>query len=177
MLIDGGGPLGPYRGEFDYGEDVVSPYLWSRGLDRLDVVVLTHAHGDHLSGLPRIIQNLRQEGKLPTYLHETLPPAQQAQPQDAPANKTVTAEQAYDANVQLMRQDLRSKRKQLVAANLPLTDTEVTKFWPLYDKYIAETGRKSDLLIGRKILPRKAQQRVFVPRALDSGDRLPVQRA
>jgi len=70
--------------------------------------------------------------------------AQQAQPQDAPANKTVTAEQAYDANVQLMRQDLRSKRKQLVAANLPLTDTEVTKFWPLYDKYIAETVKVND---------------------------------
>src|SRR5215510_7832125 len=30
MLIDGGGALGPLRGEFDYGEDVVSPYLWLR---------------------------------------------------------------------------------------------------------------------------------------------------
>ena len=59
MLIDGGGPIGPYRGEFDYGEDVVSPYLWSRGLDRVDVIVLTHAHGDHISGLPRVIQNFQ----------------------------------------------------------------------------------------------------------------------
>jgi len=32
----------------------------------------------------------------------------------------------------LLRKDLRSKRKQLIAANLKLTDTEATKFWPVY---------------------------------------------
>ncbi|HEX3155244.1 MAG TPA: ComEC/Rec2 family competence protein, partial [Candidatus Angelobacter sp.] len=51
MLIDGGGSIGPVRSEFDFGEDVVAPYLWSRGLDHLDVVALTHAHGDHIGGL------------------------------------------------------------------------------------------------------------------------------
>lgn len=59
MLIDGGGSTIPVLSEFDYGEDVVAPYLWSRGLERLDVVVLTHAHADHLSGLPRIIDDFR----------------------------------------------------------------------------------------------------------------------
>src|SRR5262249_1776085 len=29
MLVDGGGSIGPVRGEVDFGEDVVSPYLWS----------------------------------------------------------------------------------------------------------------------------------------------------
>ncbi len=57
MLIDAGGSLGPLRSEFDYGEDVVSPYLWSRGIYHLDVVVLTHAHGDHIGGLARIVEN------------------------------------------------------------------------------------------------------------------------
>ena len=57
MLIDGGGSIGPVRSEFDFGEDVVAPYLWSRGLDHLDVIALTHAHGDHIGGLPRIIEN------------------------------------------------------------------------------------------------------------------------
>src|SRR5260370_6691499 len=46
LLVDGGGALGPVRGEFDFGEDVVSPYLWWRGLERLGGVALTHAHGD-----------------------------------------------------------------------------------------------------------------------------------
>jgi len=57
MLIDGGGSIGPVRSEFDFGEDVVAPYLWSRGLEHLNVVALTHAHGDHIGGLPRIIED------------------------------------------------------------------------------------------------------------------------
>jgi hypothetical protein len=35
-----------------------------------------------------------------------------------------------DQNVQLL-QDIRSQKKQLIAANLKLTDTEATKFWPV----------------------------------------------
>lgn len=43
-----------------------------------------------------------------------------------------------DQDLQLLRKDLRSKRKQLIAANLKLTDDEATKFWPIYDQYIGE---------------------------------------
>lgn len=57
MLIDGGGSTSQIPSEFDFGEDVVAPYLWSRGLQNLDVVVLTHAHQDHLGGLPSILQD------------------------------------------------------------------------------------------------------------------------
>jgi hypothetical protein len=56
----------------------------------------------------------------------------------------VTAEQVNDANVQLMRQDIRAERKKIVAANMPLTETEATKFWPLYDRYISETIKVND---------------------------------
>lgn len=62
MLIDGGGIsgsewVGGYRSGTDIGEEVVSPYLWSRGLKRLDVVVLTHADHDHLDGLYSVLEN------------------------------------------------------------------------------------------------------------------------
>jgi len=64
MLIDGGGIdgsewIGGTRSGPDVGEEVVSPYLWSRGIKRLDVVALTHAHHDHLDGLHSVLQNFR----------------------------------------------------------------------------------------------------------------------
>jgi competence protein ComEC len=68
MLIDGGGLDGSeriagYRSGTDVGEEVVSPYLWSRGLKHLDVVALTHAHHDHLDGLLSVLDNF-QVGQL-----------------------------------------------------------------------------------------------------------------
>ena len=66
-----------------------------------------------------------------------------AQP-PAASDKTVTREQANDTNMQLMREDLRAERKKIVAANMPLTATEATKFWPLYDQYIGETIKVND---------------------------------
>ena len=59
--------------------------------------------------------------------------------QSAPPPMNVTEEQVNDANIQLMPQDIRSQRQKVVAANMPLTDTEATKFWPVYDRYIGET--------------------------------------
>lgn len=59
MLLDSGGPLGGSHSEFDIGEQVVSPYLWSRGISRLDVVAYSHPHSDHMGALPTIIRNFR----------------------------------------------------------------------------------------------------------------------
>jgi competence protein ComEC len=64
LLIDGGGAFGGFPGReehngIDPGEEAVSPYLWSRGFQKLDVVALTHAHQDHIGGLTAILENFR----------------------------------------------------------------------------------------------------------------------
>jgi hypothetical protein len=70
--------------------------------------------------------------------------AQQSTPPSA-GGTNMTEEQVNDANIQLMRQDIRSERKKVVAANMPLTETEATKFWPVYDRYVAETIKVNDV--------------------------------
>ena len=61
MLVDAGGFPGLERmarkPQIDMGEDVVSPYLWSRRIRHLDYAVLTHGHSDHMAGLPAILDN------------------------------------------------------------------------------------------------------------------------
>jgi competence protein ComEC len=65
MLIDAGGipvfrsasPGQTHNMNLDIGEQVVSPYLWSRSIRHLDVVAMTHAHADHMGGMSAVLRN------------------------------------------------------------------------------------------------------------------------
>lgn len=80
LLVDGGGrrkfnagnatPDEEGGGEFverdtrGIGEAVVSEYLWQRGLDRVDYILATHAHADHINGLSDVARNFRVRAAL-----------------------------------------------------------------------------------------------------------------
>ena len=49
-----------------------------------------------------------------------------------------------DQYIDLLRKDVRSVKKQVIAANLDLTDDEAVKFWPIYDQYAAELAKIND---------------------------------
>jgi len=60
MLVDGGGipSFGRrQRSQLEIGEDVVAPYLWNRSIRRVDVMVCSHAHEDHVGGLPALLED------------------------------------------------------------------------------------------------------------------------
>jgi Spy/CpxP family protein refolding chaperone len=58
--------------------------------------------------------------------------SQESSPQSSPSA------QSTDQDVNLLRKDIRSQKKQIIAANLNLTDQEAEKFWPVYDQYTNE---------------------------------------
>ena len=57
---------------------------------------------------------------------------------------TPPSQNSVDQDVDLMRKDIRSQKKQIIASNLQLSDKEAEKFWPLYDQYTAELVKIND---------------------------------
>ena len=59
-------------------------------------------------------------------------------PASQPAPTTAANQDSFDEDIKLFRKDVRSLKKQIIAANMNLTDAEAEQFWPIYDRYTAE---------------------------------------
>jgi len=67
----------------------------------------------------------------------------QIRDQDAkPAQINVRGLSAQE--LQMLRHDIREKKKKLIAENLPMTEPEAVKFWSVYDKYSTELRAIND---------------------------------
>jgi hypothetical protein len=62
----------------------------------------------------------------------------QATEQTSAQAPAANQQQEIDKDVQLLRQDIRAKKKKLIASNLQLTADQATRFWPVYDQYTAD---------------------------------------
>lgn len=58
ILIDAGGRHNFAESTFDTGEDIVLPFLLKNGVSRLDMVVMSHDHIDHVGGLEAVLRDL-----------------------------------------------------------------------------------------------------------------------
>src|SRR6266581_2128830 len=70
-------------------------------------------------------------------------PSRRLTSSDRPAVLDDTQWSAYD-DMQMLKTDLKSQKKQIVAANMNLTDAEAEKFWPVYDRYAADQANIYD---------------------------------
>ncbi|HXM10379.1 MAG TPA: hypothetical protein VN946_10570 [Terriglobales bacterium] len=63
------------------------------------------------------------------------------------SSATNDSQASADDFVDLLRKDIRSQKKQIIAENMQLSDTEAEKFWPVYDQYAAELSKIYDVKI------------------------------
>lgn len=77
-------------------------------------------------------------------------PTQQAGPRmQSPSRAAVYEDTQWspDQDIQLLKSNIRSQKKQIVAANMDLTDAQAEKFWPVYDRYAGDLAKIYDTKI------------------------------
>ena len=60
------------------------------------------------------------------------------------AADVINSDSVLDQQFLVLRKDIRSARKQTIAAHLTLTDDEAPKFWPVYEQYSDELEKITD---------------------------------
>lgn len=74
--------------------------------------------------------------------------AAQANPSPSVVQPTKDFQPPSDDEIAMLRKDIRSQKKQLIAANMKLTDAEAEKFWPVYNAYTADLIKINDTKYG-----------------------------
>jgi len=82
--------------------------------------------------------------------------AQAQQSQQSQQTQQSSGPVLTDQDIQMLRADIRSQRKQIIAANMQLSDAEATKFWPVYDAYMQTIIKNADARIA--LIKEYAQQ-------------------
>lgn len=61
LLVDAGGreQFGSEAGRWNPGEDIVSPYLWSRGIKKIDIAVVGEGSDENVEAMTAILHNFR----------------------------------------------------------------------------------------------------------------------
>lgn len=61
ILIDGGGKTENAYSDLDIGRDVLIPFLYKKGVNRIDLMVSSHSHDDHLKGLVPVLNSFNTD--------------------------------------------------------------------------------------------------------------------
>lgn len=67
VLIDGGGKSSKLYTDPNIGETIIIPFLLDYGVSKLDLVVATHAHDDHIGGLKPVLKDFPVENLILPY--------------------------------------------------------------------------------------------------------------
>jgi Spy/CpxP family protein refolding chaperone len=78
-------------------------------------------------------------GSLSMFAQQSQKPAAQGGSQDATPSNSIS-----DKDIEMLRADIRSQRKEITAQNMNLTADEATKFWPIFDQYRKEAIKPND---------------------------------
>jgi hypothetical protein len=55
-----------------------------------------------------------------------------------------TADAEYDKYIALLRKDFRADKKEIIKLNVPMSEAEAAKFWPVYEQYSTELAAVYD---------------------------------
>jgi Spy/CpxP family protein refolding chaperone len=100
-------------------------------------------HRKHLFFVATLVLALLSPRNL-AFSQNSAPPQDNSSGQGGKSAQSADDQAQFDQDLKLLRKDLRSERKQIVAANMDLTDEVAQKFWPVYDQYAADLAKIGD---------------------------------